>query len=55
MLGRNVRDARLKLGISQEELAFRADMKRSYVSDLARGTRQSKHQGRGAARNGPRG
>jgi transcriptional regulator with XRE-family HTH domain len=39
ILGRNVRDARLRSGISQEELAFRADMKRSYVSDLERGTR----------------
>jgi transcriptional regulator with XRE-family HTH domain len=39
ILGRNVRDARLKLAISQEELAFRAGMKRSYVSDLERGTR----------------
>lgn len=39
ILGRNVREARLRLGISQEELAFRAEMKRSYVSDLERGTR----------------
>jgi transcriptional regulator with XRE-family HTH domain len=39
ILGRNVRDARQRLGISQEELAFRAEMKRSYVSDLERGTR----------------
>ena len=39
ILGRNVREARLRLAISQEELAFRADMKRSYVSDLERGTR----------------
>lgn len=39
LLGRNVRRARVRAGISQEELAFRADMKRSYVSDLERGTR----------------
>ena len=39
ILGSNVRRARLGLGISQEELAFRAEMKRSYVSDLERGTR----------------
>lgn len=39
VLGRNVREARRRLGISQEELGFRADMKRSYVSDLERGTR----------------
>ncbi len=39
IFGRNVREARLRLCISQEELAFRCDMKRSYVSDLERGTR----------------
>jgi transcriptional regulator with XRE-family HTH domain len=39
IFGRNVRDARLRLGLSQEQLAFEADMKRSYVSDLERGTR----------------
>jgi len=39
LLGRNVRAARIQLGISQEELAFNAGMKRSYVSDLERGTR----------------
>ena len=39
LLGRNVRAARTRLGISQEELAFNAGMKRSYVSDLERGTR----------------
>lgn len=38
-LGRNVREQRKRLGISQEELAHRADMKRSYVSDMERGTR----------------
>ena len=39
ILGRNVRKARLELGLSQEQLAFEAEMKRSYVSDLERGTR----------------
>jgi len=39
ILGRNVRAARLRQGLSQEQLAFDAGMKRSYVSDLERGTR----------------
>lgn len=39
ILGRNVRQARLERGLSQEQLAFEAEMKRSYVSDLERGTR----------------
>ena len=39
LLGRNVRDARKRLAMSQEELAHQAGMKRSYVSDLERGTR----------------
>ncbi|MBL0968416.1 MAG: helix-turn-helix transcriptional regulator [Brevundimonas sp.] len=39
ILGRNVRKARLERGLSQEQLAFEAEMKRSYVSDLERGTR----------------
>lgn len=39
LLGRNVREHRKRLGLSQEELAHEADMKRSYVSDLERGTR----------------
>ena len=38
-LGRNVRALRTASGISQEELSFRANMKRSYLSDLERGTR----------------
>ena len=39
ILGRNVREARKRLGMSQEQLALEADMKRSYVSDMERGTR----------------
>lgn len=39
ILGRNVREYRKRLGLSQEQLALEADMKRSYVSDLERGTR----------------
>jgi transcriptional regulator with XRE-family HTH domain len=39
ILGRNVREARQRAGMSQEQLAFEAGMKRSYVSDLERGTR----------------
>lgn len=38
-LGKRVRHFRIAAGLSQEELAFRAEMKRSYVSDLERGTR----------------
>ena len=39
LLGENVRRLRKERGLSQEELAFRAGMKRSYLSDLERGTR----------------
>jgi transcriptional regulator with XRE-family HTH domain len=39
LLGQNVRRLRNAKGISQEELALDAGMKRSYVSDLERGTR----------------
>jgi transcriptional regulator with XRE-family HTH domain len=39
ILGRNVRETRRRAGLSQEKLAFDAGMKRSYVSDLERGTR----------------
>lgn len=39
ILGRNVREWRKRRGLSQEELAFESGMKRSYVSDLERGTR----------------
>ena len=39
LFGRNVRLARVRAGLSQEQLAFDAGMKRSYLSDLERGTR----------------
>lgn len=39
LLGQNVRRLRIERGLSQEELAFRAGMKRSYLSDMERGTR----------------
>lgn len=34
MLGDEIRKARLKVGLTQEELAFRADISRQYVSLL---------------------
>ncbi len=37
--GDNVRTLRLALGISQEELAERADLHRTYVGDIERGER----------------
>ena len=39
LLGKNVRRERLNQGLSQEQLAFDAGMKRSYLSDLERGVR----------------
>jgi len=39
LFGKNVRALRVRAGLSQEELAFRANMKRTYLSDLERGTR----------------
>jgi len=39
LLGRNVRAWRLERGISQEQLALDAGMKRSYLSELERGLR----------------
>ena len=39
LLGESIRRERLALGKSQEEVAFDAGMKRSYLSDLERGTR----------------
>lgn len=38
-LGQNVRRLRKELGISQEELAERAKVHRTYASDIERGTR----------------
>jgi transcriptional regulator with XRE-family HTH domain len=37
LLGTRIRDARSRLGISQEELAFRAEIDRTYVSQIERG------------------
>ncbi len=37
--GRAVRERRERLGISQEELGFRATLDRTYVSGIERGTR----------------
>lgn len=39
LFGVNVRHHRKLKGMTQEELAAAADMERSYVSDLERGTR----------------
>jgi len=39
LLGKNVRHYRKLRGMTQEELALSADMKRSYVSDMERGKR----------------
>ena len=39
LLGRNVREHRRRRGLSQEKLALEAGMKRAYLSDLERGTR----------------
>src|SRR6185312_12200195 len=38
-LGNAIRLHRLKLGITQEELAWRADMHRTYLADIERGGR----------------
>jgi transcriptional regulator with XRE-family HTH domain len=37
--GRRVRDRRAELGLSQEELAERADLHRTYISSLEQGRR----------------
>jgi transcriptional regulator with XRE-family HTH domain len=37
--GERVRELRLALGLSQEELAFRSGMHRTYLSGIERGTR----------------
>lgn len=39
ILGNNVRKYRRLRGLTQEQLALDAEMERSYVSDLERGTR----------------
>lgn len=39
LVGKNVRRLRLERGWSQEELAFEADIHRSYISDIERGVR----------------
>ena len=36
-LGKNIRDKRIGLNISQEELAFRADLHRTYIGAVERG------------------
>lgn len=38
-LGRTIRHQRAALGISQEELAARSDLHRTYVADVERGNR----------------
>jgi len=37
LLGENVKTARLTMSISQEELAFRAELDRTYISQIERG------------------
>jgi CheY-like chemotaxis protein len=39
LLGTAIKSGRSQLGISQEELAYRAGLHRTYISDLERGTR----------------
>lgn len=38
-LGQNVRALRTELGLTQEDLAFEADLHRTYVSGIERGVR----------------
>ncbi|NEQ38037.1 MAG: helix-turn-helix transcriptional regulator [Okeania sp. SIO3I5] len=38
-LGRLIKKRRMKLGISQEELGFRSNLDRTYISGLERGVR----------------
>ena len=38
-LGKRVRDLRLAKGLSQEDLAFRADVHRTYLGGIERGER----------------
>ena len=37
--GLRIRELRLDLGISQEELAFRSDLHRTYISSIEKGNR----------------
>jgi len=39
VFGRNVRKRRVALGLSQEELAERAELHRTYIGDIERGLR----------------
>ncbi len=39
IVGRNVRKIREDLGFSQEDLAFEADLHRTYISGIERGVR----------------
>ena len=39
LVGKNVRHWRDRLGVSQEELAFRANLHRTYISGVERGVR----------------
>ena len=39
LVGRNVKDARLKAGLSQEQLAERSGFSQQYLSGLERGLR----------------
>lgn len=47
LLGNNVRSFRNIRGMTQEQLALSAEMKRSYVSDVERGTRNPSVQALG--------
>ena len=39
LFGSAIKSKRLELGLSQEELAARADLHRTYISDVERGAR----------------
>lgn len=38
-IGTSIKDARLKAGLTQEEVAFEAELSRSYYSGIERGVR----------------